>query len=141
MAAPGCRVIPTRVYVAASWREAASARAAMAKLVEHGCVVTRDWTDLAAQYPGDEAPVQEARNHALDDLIGVRTCDVLLLLTHKPSSSGGLWVELGAAIADQKRIVIAGPVRNVFCHLAAERYDTDEEAIAAICYRRRTVAP
>jgi len=65
-------------------------------------------------------------------VIGVDTCDVLLLLAHRPSTSGGMWVEFGIAWKAGKRIVVVGERRNIFCELAEASFGDTAEAVEYI---------
>ena len=55
------------------------------------------------------------------DLVGVGICDCLLIFTENHSvdipgaSRGGRFVEMGYALAKGKRVVVIGPLENVFC--------------------------
>lgn len=67
------------------------------------------------------------------DLIDVERADVLILFTNQKGTSfisGGRFVELGYAIAIDKRIIVVGDYENVFIHLPEiERVDTFTQAL------------
>lgn len=79
---------------------------------------------------GEGMPDAEA---AAMDLIDVERADVLILFTNQKGTSfisGGRFVELGYAIAIDKRIVVVGDYENVFIHLPEiERVDTFTQAL------------
>lgn len=122
------------IYVAAAFAEYPRARAAMAALRARGHVITHDWTALADVYPNDDAPTHLRQLHAREDLEGVRDADLVIVLTPADRSRGaGLWVEMGAALALGKPVVIAGEqrARNVFCELATQT-EHDADAIYTV---------
>lgn len=65
------------------------------------------------------------------DVADIKACDVLIAFSEEPrvnNSRGGRHVELGIALALGKRIIIVGPVENVFMALPEiERVDTFRE--------------
>lgn len=57
---------------------------------------------------------------AKEDLEDIDRADMFLLFTDEPMTvlkKGGMFVELGYALAHRKYIVIVGPRENVFCFL------------------------
>ena len=121
-----------RFYVASRFEDFRRARAAIAALTERGHEVTYDWTLMADQYPvgGREAPRQVNREQAGRDLNGVREADFVLVLTAETGGCG-MWIEMGAALALEIPLVLAGPNHNrsIFSELAEERFDRDDFAI------------
>ncbi len=90
-----------RVYVGAKFEDAPRARALMTRLEENGHVITYDWTKHEPSTPKDML-----YQCAVNDLEGVVSCDVFMLLWH-PALKGGL-VELGAALALRKGVIVIG---------------------------------
>lgn len=65
------------------------------------------------------------------DLEGVARAEVVWLIIPPPGRSAGAWLELGAAIATKKRIIVSGDWRrSIFTSLAERRFDTHDEALA-----------
>jgi len=60
---------------------------------------------------------------ALRDLSGIDRCDILIIDTLEPSSSGGRNVELGYALAKNKRIILVGEPTTIFFSLIRESYE------------------
>lgn len=63
---------------------------------------------------------------AQEDLADVAQCDMLVFFSEHPDvgfTSGGRHVELGYALGRRKRVVVIGPVENVFHH-GIERYES-----------------
>ncbi len=65
-----------------------------------------------------EIPDSELRNIAERDISELTTADLLLVYTHECGvSRGGMWVEMGYAIASDKRVFILGHPITVFGYL------------------------
>jgi nucleoside 2-deoxyribosyltransferase len=129
-----------RVYVAAAFGDYQRARLAMTGLRCSNIGITFDWTVDAGRPGADKLPPNLSRACAELDLAGVRDADALLLLTPQRKGEGcGCWIELGAALALNKPVFIAGKQRerSVFAFLTENRYATDLEAITALCYLAR----
>lgn len=123
---------PLRVYVAAAWREAERASAAIAAVRAAGCEITKDWTLLVDEYPNDDAPEHVRMREAWADVVGVREADVLLVLTPCfGTPTTGIWVELGVALTEGVPVILAGPqrARNIFCSLSMMTVEHDAAAI------------
>jgi hypothetical protein len=89
-----------------------------------GYMVTSRWLD--GEYSTDEAgrsleaPLDERKRVATEDLADVLRANVVVAFTEMPRSHpgrGGRHVELGVAIGTGKRIIVIGPRENVFCCL------------------------
>ena len=50
----------------------------------------------------------------MGDLLDIERSDALLILTEYPSTSGGLHVEFGIALARRIPVYVVGPLLNVF---------------------------
>ena len=103
--------IPMHVYIAAPNELLEDARLVRTKLKHAGIVVTSRWLN------GLESLSDRC---ATMDLADVDAADVLLLLNPlnwERSGTGGRHVELGYALARQKKILIVGVRSNVFHYL------------------------
>lgn len=78
-----------------------------------------DWseTERDAIY-SSVCPPEHRREYAQIDVDDVKECDVFISFTEEPKSSsrGGRHVELGVAIALEKKIIVIGPRENLFHH-------------------------
>lgn len=131
------------VYVASAFQDFERTRAAHKALRDAGITVTHDWTQYVERYPNDDAPDAEKPVHAKEDVDGVRSADVVLVLTPEDKTRGaGVWIEMGAALALDIPVVIAGAQRdrNVFCRLALAQSRTDANAIETTIASCRALA-
>jgi hypothetical protein len=105
-----------KFYFAASYTKKGSMRAARNVVEALGHEVTSRWIDGQVVMPDADSEKQcvEAALTALQD---INECDTVVVFTDKPSTTGGLHVELGYAYAIRKKIVVIGPIRNVFMAL------------------------
>jgi hypothetical protein len=107
-----------RVYVAGKFHRYEEVRALIDALPD-GCVVTHDWTrteefdeDGKPNFsPGEEAdiPRDQIMMHAANDIRGVRTADLLILIGDEKLC--GALIEVGAAMAYGIPIWVVGPTR------------------------------
>lgn len=97
-----------KVYVAGKWNESEHVRVVMNMLKVNGHEITCDWT-------GHIHPLK-SKEYALEDLEGVKNCDVLLALMPDPTTFyKGAWIEVGMALALNKKVIIVGEgVSSVF---------------------------
>jgi hypothetical protein len=106
------------IYLAASWPQRMAMREIAKGLSEIGHTVTSHWihsesptgmdaTDVAAD------PIR-ARQGSNRDLLDIGYAELIAVFTDVPSSTGGLHVEFGYALAGTKPIHIIGPRLNVF---------------------------
>lgn len=116
---------PINIYLAGRYSRRAELDGYRRELESRGYVVTSRWLDGQHQIPDDGMPVggradEYAERFALEDWEDLRRAEVVIAFTEAPrstSSRGGRHVELGAALAWGKQVVIVGPRENVFCHL------------------------
>jgi len=114
--------------------------AARMVLAKQGHEVTSRWIDGNHQIDDNglsaEAKHVERIRFATEDWEDLLAADWLIAFTELPRSHpsrGGRHVELGAALALAKRIIIVGPAENVFCCLPQiERVDTWFEFLGLI---------
>ena len=113
------------IYLAARYSRLTEIREYADKLKAWGHDVTSDW--MYGEL--DHAPSgEEWANPAIRDKRQVKESDVLIAFTEDSNESfvrGSRHVELGMAIAWEKRVIIVGPRENVFCYLPEchEMYD------------------
>lgn len=126
-----------KVYVAGRFTEKLRVRSVMDTLEADGHEITSDWTneeDNPVNYRTDVSP-EIARDFYMQECAekcvqGVLDADVVLALNHP--TAGGMFVEVGMAIAYGKKIIVVGPkVRDTpFWYLQGITHaETDEEAI------------
>lgn len=118
-----------KIYVAASSKEIPRARAVMDALEKVGHTITHDWTTSVDMYR-DDVTESQLTVCAIDDYYGVVWADCLLLLAPMTPSTGS-WVELGLALAANKRVIVAGGNAKqciFFSHPDVEWFPTDERA-------------
>lgn len=122
-----------KVYVAASSTEYLRARKAMVALTSLGATIAADWTP-AVEAHGSGGGNRKA--NAAADMAGVLAADVLLaLLPDRCTHSPGMWIEVGAALATGKRVILAGQPSDplsIFVELAEEHFPDDATAIVFI---------
>lgn len=124
------------IYVASAFADYRRTRRVQRMLRAAGFEISFDWSAAADDAPGGDADVAgiERLAAAVDDARGVAQADALLLLTPEDKTMGcGCWVELGLALAMNKRIVITGAQRDrtIFCELT-ERRHSDEDGVALL---------
>ena len=110
-----------KVYVGASLKNAEKALRTALVLTNKGCDVTSTWLTLDVcemrQTLNAKELEQFDKNMGTVDMQDVLRSDVVLLLSDVDSTSGGLHVELGLALAAGKRVVVVGKRPNVFYHV------------------------
>jgi len=115
-----------KVYLAAMYSLMTSMQFYHDRLRNAGHEPTSRWVD------GNEEDMSQAEAAAMD-LIDVERADVLILFTNQKGTmfkGGGRFVELGYAIAIDKRIIVVGDYENVFIHLPEiTRVDTFTQAL------------
>jgi hypothetical protein len=130
-------VTALRVYVAASALEIPRAKLAMSRLEAGGIAVTSTWVTsieaVGVSNPRD-ATADQRRAWSVADFAELRAADVLWLLAPAAGApTRGAWAELGFAHGIGKAIVCSGDTRqSIFCALGSE-YESDNEALGAIC--------
>jgi len=102
-----------KFYVGAPLRHWESARKAMSALRSMGHEVTHDWTLEAEEYFKGLSNVSN-RRIANDCIGGVNQCDIAFFLMNVAEPMQGTWVELGAALAHYKPVVVYLP--ELHCH-------------------------
>lgn len=135
-----------RLYVAGSWGEQhRRARPMLSRARAAGIVIAHDWTvpfDTEV-LPDALLPSEDRHRHAVDDLEGVLTCDVLWLLAPETQAGCGCWIEFGAALSAKwlrlgrlgwPLVVASGRTseRSIFTSLADRKFESDEDALTWI---------
>lgn len=100
-----------KVYTAASWAIRDKIRAATRDLTAAGFSPTARWVT------GHDKFVNPHHFYAREDLEDVDSADLVLVFTEAPSTTGGLHVETGYALAKRKIVVVIGERTNLFQHL------------------------
>jgi nucleoside 2-deoxyribosyltransferase len=119
-----------KFYLAASYGKKASARAARNVIEALGHEVTSRWIDGQSATPDADSD-KHCIEWALTDLQDINECDVAVVFTDKPSTTGGFYTEFGYAYAIRKKIVVIGPRRNIFMMLPNIMHFEDWNAFLA----------
>lgn len=152
-----------RVYLAARYSRRVELCAYRDDLNAIGIEVTSNWLNgprqraIAGKVLGerDEAVIEAGgdaleaielrRLCAVQDVEDVRAADTFVTFTEHPdaqASRGGRHVEFGLALAERKRIIVIGPVENVFHALSeVERFDCWHHALLALGNEHRVRIP
>lgn len=93
-----------RVYVAGRFTKKEMVQATQALLVKAGHTITYDWTKNDAGGMLGELRLDYLAQCAQADEEGVKSADAILVL--HDSTGRGLFVELGMALADRKKLVV-----------------------------------
>ena len=112
-----------KVYLAARYSLKEQMRAYAAELRAEGIEVTSRWLDEAYSsntYDDGKVPYNELVMFARVDLQDVEDADVLVFFAEDPENQprrGGRHVEFGYALAENKTILVVGPIENIFHNL------------------------
>ncbi len=109
------------VYVAAKWEERLFARGLQDKLLEHGFVISHDWTrEDDSVYEGTE---RDAYRHAcaVADVQGAERCAAFVIIPHYLGV--GSFVELGVALANRTPVIGYLPLELPHYHERMERWE------------------
>ncbi len=121
---------PVGVYLAARYDHLSLMQQYKHRLEQAGFVVTSRW--VKGEHEAQEGR-QDANNalYALEDFVDVGKADWVVSFTEEPnakSGRGGRHVELGMALAFNKRCIVIGPRENIFHYLPQiVRYETWED--------------
>jgi hypothetical protein len=114
----------TTYYLAGSWAARDMLRHYRDRLTAVDIPITATW--LTYEHQAD------LKLWAVVDMNDLLNASGLILCTDWASTQGGYWVELGMALARDKRIIGVGPKRNLFCELVDEWHQTIDDVIAAL---------
>lgn len=125
------------IYIAGSFAGRARIRAMANVLESEGHTVLSQWfkdEDFVERAWDQNFGGRVAEAMAHRDFVGVMQCDVFILDTMEPSTTGGRYVELGLAIHRQivgqpVKIIHVGPPSNIFETLVHWHYDTWTDVI------------
>jgi nucleoside 2-deoxyribosyltransferase len=127
-----------RIYLAAPWVRKADAKAAAAVIEAAGHTITKRWWEHR-EVPGyggqfrdcPEDQREELAEQAYEDWRGVETADAMIVLNLEKSE--GKAVEQGFALAYGVRLIVVGPLLNLFQYLpGVTRVSTLDEALASL---------
>lgn len=129
-----------RIYLAARYSRWHELTDYAQQLRAYGYVITSRWLEgrssLSSEGLSEEAPLEQRASFALQDWEDLMSADVCVSFTESPRSSntrGGRHVEMGAALAAQKRVIVVGHRENVFhCLPQVEFYRTWQECFQAL---------
>lgn len=88
------------IYVAGKWEDRELIRKIHEELVSMGHTITCDWTNHTEH--------RHAVDYAIEDLEGVRQCDLLIAYMKKPYMYKGVWAEIGGALILNKPVLVIG---------------------------------
>jgi nucleoside 2-deoxyribosyltransferase len=105
-----------KFYLAASFTKKASMRAAKNVLEALGHEVTSRWIEGQETIPVPDNQTACIES-AIRDMHDINEADTVLVFSDKPSTTGGYFWEIGYAYGIRKKIVVIGPIRNIFMYL------------------------
>ena len=91
-----------KIYVGAKYCERGAAKRLMAELVRQGHKITVDWTN----YTKEDA--ESLTFYAQEDIRGVKQANVAIFIFENPHKYKGCWVEMGAALAKGRKVILIG---------------------------------
>lgn len=99
-----------KIYVAGKWEERQIIRKIHDSLVSGGHSITCDWTNHTEH--------SHAKDYAVEDIEGVKQCDLLIAYMYNEYAYKGVWAEIGAALVLDKPVIILGNMANtgIFSH-------------------------
>jgi len=120
-----------KIYLAARYSRREELLTYRADLEAMGHIVTSRWLNGSHQVSDEglsaEAPTEMRERFALEDWNDLYDASHCIAFTEEPrvsNSWGGCHVELGAALAWRKAVLVCGPLENVFCCLPdVEHFD------------------
>lgn len=125
-----------RIYVASAVEQLVLVDHYVSRLKEAFFDVTYEWTADVRENgfkPDVDLSPTVRRFVAKMDSRGVSEANIVWVLTPAHKHQGcGMWVELGMALAQKKRVVLSGPLcrRTVFSELAEACFEEHEDAFS-----------
>ena len=121
----------SKVYIAAPWRDKTKMPEIARQVEAAGHTITHKWW-LVEDVPEDTRSMEDSKEQALDDVYGVMSADLMILINS--AKSEGKSLEQGVAIADGKDIIAVGKLgefsKNVFHYLENYHWvDTLQEGL------------
>lgn len=105
------------VYIAAPFSGREAAREMKRRLEQRGHVVTSTWIEAHTKQLSELRPI-DCASEAQQDLQGIDRAGVVVFINNAgPSTSGGMHLEFGYALAKKKEILILGLPTSVFHYL------------------------
>lgn len=95
-----------KIYVAAKWCDRETVRLIYSRLVAAGHCITLDWT----HHENDS--LEDKIRWAELDIEGVRQCDCLVAVFQYERHQRGAFMEVGAALAWSKPVIVIGKAEN-----------------------------
>lgn len=112
-----------KIYLASRYARRSELNGYAGILENLGHVITSNWLMghhvILEDLPQKER-IEKSAKFAQEDLDGIENCELFVLFTDEPEKvwkAGGMFVELGYALALKKKVVIVGKEENVFCYL------------------------
>jgi hypothetical protein len=112
------------------------------RLAELGHEITSNWIwnqehhDDGETADGGVGPIMAA-HYAELDRHGIFTCDTMICFTDGTPARGGRHVEFGIALTIGKRLILVGPMENIFHFLPfVEHHDRLENLMDALTYEQ-----
>ncbi len=133
-----------KIYLAARYSRRDELLSYRADLEAMGHTVTSRWLNGSPQVSDEglsaEAPTEMRERFALEDWNDLYDASHCIAFTEEPrvsNSRGGRHVELGAALAWRKAVLVVGPLENVFCCLPDVEHFDDWAALLDVYGRAR----
>lgn len=114
-----------KIYLASRYSRRDELRVIADELRGLGHTITSRWLDTTweekerdSQVYSSAAPPEYREKHSVEDLDDVLAADTFVAFTEEPryGGRGGRHIEMGAALAVGKRIIVVGPRENLFYH-------------------------
>jgi hypothetical protein len=127
----------TTAYLAARFGRRAEMQEKRRDLESIGVSVTSRWLEEPDENHNMDFTSAEAAELARGDWVDIDEAETLILFTEAPpfpttlSSRGGRFVEFGYALASGKRVIVVGPVENLFTG-QVERYDDWDDCLKGL---------
>lgn len=119
------------IYIAAPFDQRDRAKRVKEQLEAAGHVTTSTWISSHLDNL-DELDSESAMHEANHDAEGVLRSEIMVFLNGE-STSGGMHVEMGIAIAASKSILLVGPRTSIFHHLPnVKQIDADADIVDRI---------
>lgn len=119
---------PRSVYIAAPFNQRQYAKQCREALADIGIESTARWIDSHLTESG--LNYDEKQKEAREDLLDIHRADAMVFL-NGPSTTGGMHVEFGFALAKGKNILFVGEPSSIFhCHSSVVKvYPTVERLV------------
>ncbi len=125
-----------KVYVAAPYADHETVRRAMDVLRGQGHTITFDWTHAVEEHPFESSGSEDyKREQARRDLDGAMEADAVLVIASGDKTKGcGMWIEMGAALALGRTVIVCGEGRDrsIFSLLATHVVPTVKDALVLL---------